>query len=1142
MTRLKKRCNRSGRVLGRIVLALALMLQPGALTYGQSPDEATQASTLSPGKAPSAGSIKESQFLRQTLSLQLKNIPIEKALHEIASRAGLALGWSKTTAPLSGNVTLNLKDVTVEEALAKVLEGQGVYAKLSNDGQTILIVAVNKPVLQDKSDVQKVGTIIGRVIDSVSKTGIEGATITVQDIKISVTSNDKGEFVIRNLPVGSHTISVRLVGYKTAVTKVDVESGGTARITVYISASSTMLSEVVTTASGVQRRLEVGNDITVLNVDSIIQNAPITSITDLLETRVPGLTVQRSSGSPGDPAKIRIRGEGSITRSSEPIVIVDGIRVTSDESLNKGVQRGSGVGGDKNFSAPSAIDQIDPNSIETIEVQKGPSASALYGSDAANGVIVITTKRGKKGTRSLSGRVTRGVTTLPGSFSKNYFIFGRGFDGYNDQFPYGCRYPICAHSIIDSVVPYQAFDDPLFNVFDKGKESGITVTASGGIDAFSYSITGSSSTTTGYLRLPEVEVRRWNYFNTDPIPEWSIKPEMYKSSSISSNFTFNPNSNINIVLGQTLSRSVQSKSGVSNNAIASLSKQYIDTARIFVQGSIISNPFLKARSETMSFRPTFGISYQVASWLPVIINGGLDFSDRNNESLEPRSRLPTPADTNGRWDRSTALNLRQSFSVGLGAGGVRIPVGGGRVIRMLSGINVNRSSSSNQSMRADSLSPGLGIADRFTSGTQRRTSQLVAGWYIEPKIDFQSRFFLVPGFRFDGSNTSGSRAGLSGFPRLSFSWLASDEPFWPFKSMVEMFRLRMALGFAGRLPSAGEHLRLFKEETFNYFNPPEMILGLTSIGNTKLVPERTREVELGFDADFWANRIKWSVTYSRGLTSDALVTFMLAPSVLGGVNQPVNIGNVRKENLEFTADIQVFDSRRVGWNIQSSFSQHRNVLTGIKDGIYAPYNKELGVKFAQGYPVNAIWYVPALSYYDVNGNGVIDNRSEIRYADTLVYAGVPYPRYELNLSSSVSVLEGRVNVSAAMKYSDGVLRQRGGAGGADLMRYFGCAYCDSSHVDAIGLAEMATQIGGAGRAVQVLDILSFNYLTVRYSLPQELLRALKVSRSSVSLQGSNLGMKSNYKGKDPRVGDDYGIDSGQLPLPREWKLVVSLGM
>ena len=312
----------------------------------------------------------------------------------------------------------------------------------------------------------------------------------------------------------------------------------------------TVLSGVVTTATGLQRKVEVGNDITSLNVDSIMQVAPVSSVTDLLETRVPGLTVLHSSGDPGNPSRLRLRGIGSISGNNDPIVIVDGVRVYSSQSDSRNNNLAPSKasteqicdGGNEAelqgitaFAAPSPIDQIDPNSIETIEVFKGPSASALYGSDAANGVIVITTKHGRAGPTHWSLTLGQGVNWIPGSWPTNYFRFGANVSGAGPL----CNWydPTCAG--IDSVRTYQALNDPENTVLSHGSNQTASLTISGGVPALQYSVSGSGTTDMGNLKLP-LSTQRLYESVYGPIPGWMVRPDNYTTWGVNGTVTAHP--------------------------------------------------------------------------------------------------------------------------------------------------------------------------------------------------------------------------------------------------------------------------------------------------------------------------------------------------------------------------------------------------------------------------------------------------------------------------------------------------------------------------------------------------------------------------------------------------------------------------
>ncbi len=1069
------------------------------------------------------------------VTIDVDDMEIKDVLSKIVRQAGLALSWSNAKVPLTGNVTVKLKDVPVGTALAIVLKDQNAEAQMSATGRTVLVVKTDAKKSDGRQ--QEVGSISGRVVDSATGVGIPGATVTIEGTKIAVTTDAKGGFAIGDVAVGTRAIAVKVVGYRAAGTTMEVKRGTNSGVVIAMSVSSAMLSEVITTASGKQRRMEVGNDITVINVDSVMQTAPISSVTDLLDNRVPGLTIDRSSGSPGDPAKIRIRGEGSITRSSEPVIIVDGIRINSDERLNRDIV---GVGGDPlnqsrapiagKYFTPSLLDQIDPNSIETIEVQKGPAASALYGADAANGVIIITTKRGGIGATKWQLRFSQGISYVPGEYANNYAYFGHGVIGYDERNDQACSYPCKRIVYLDSVVAFQALNDSRYSPISRGNDSRISTTVSGGRNTFGYSITGSTSSTLGYLRLPQIEIQRFALFHDRPLPGWAKKPEQYTDWQMNTSFTLNPTDKTYVAITQSMSGSKQTKSSLTNNAISELRIANIDTSQLGPEGIFQGTPFVRAQSRSVSSRTTGNMNWQATSWLPLTGTMGLDAVNRNDQRALPRGYwLAGSSDSLGYFNSGSGSYTTQSLSLGVGAGGIRLPIRGAKALRLLSGVSVTKTSNAIQTASADSLSIGSYSPSRIDGGAQQLDSRIVAGWYVEPRLDVQSRFFVVPGIRFDGSNAAGSKGGLSSFPRLSFSWIASEESFWPLKDAVDLFRVRMALGYAGRLPSSGDHLRLLAYSGSQINGNPADLLSIRSIGNTRLVPERTKEAEVGFDTEFWKNRINFGVTYSYGMTFDAIVPLVVAPSVLGSeISQPYNIGNVQKRSIEMSLQAQIIEGRKFGWNVATQFGKSSNEITSLGGSDIVCCTTNGGV-YKAGYPIDAAWYTPVLRYADVNGNGVLDNIGEVQLADSAVFVGTSSPDFELSASSSMAAFNGRVNVYATFKYSNGLLRRS-----VRTSALAGCVYCASDHPGIMSLTEQAAFLNINPTIPQVVDVLTFSTMSINYNVPGSLLKRFGVTQTSIAIQGNNLGEKTNHRGKDP--------NEGFTPLPRSWRCSIQLGL
>src|SRR5688572_16184971 len=249
------------------------------------------------------------------------------------------------------------------------------------------LAAAPRPVVA-----QATGTIEGTVVAAGNRRPISSVQITVvgTGARVGAVTNADGMFRILNVAVGPRVVRARLLGYNPVQQSVDVTAEGTTRVSMEMTQSAVELNAIVTTGTGgsqVEAR-KLGSTVATIEPPA---NAPISSFSDLLGGREAGVQVLPSSGTTGEGARIRIRGNASLSQSNEPIVYVDGIRIDNGGGFGNGFV-GTGGGG-----RPSRLDDIDPSSIEKIEVLKGAAAATLYGTEASNGVLLITTKKGKIG-------------------------------------------------------------------------------------------------------------------------------------------------------------------------------------------------------------------------------------------------------------------------------------------------------------------------------------------------------------------------------------------------------------------------------------------------------------------------------------------------------------------------------------------------------------------------------------------------------------------------------------------------------------------------------------------------------------------------------------------------------------------------
>ena len=1148
-----------GSTLAAVAAAAALLGVPftSAAAGGQ-----VDYTVFTPSPLPAS---QPTQGAASLVSLSVTDSTLEYAIREVARQAHLRVGYHSGQAILHKRVSVHVVKMEAMEALAVILKGSGLAAKLTPDGEAVLIGPRSESTERGKSQ-GMLGVVVGRVTDSTTGAALSGAQVRVEGTKLATLSSDSGRFTLNNVPPGDQVLLVRLFGYRPATHTVTVVDGERTTVRIAMASVPTVLSGVVTTATGLQRKVEVGNDITTLNVDSIMQVAPITSMTDLLETRVPGLTVLHTSGDPGSPSRIRLRGAGSITGNNDPIVVVDGARVYASQSdgRNTNLAAGSGNTGlttfqqGEGYAAPSPLDQIDPGSIETIEVFKGPSASALYGSDAASGVIVVTTKHGRAGPTHWSTDLGAGMNYEPGNWPVNYYRFGASiFDRQN---------PICAWNDLscttDSVVPFQALNDPNYTVFSHGHNQTASLTVSGGVPTLQYSLTGSAAGNVGLLKLPGLEQRRYAMFY-GPVPGWLVRPDNYQTWGMSGQLTAQPSTTARVTLTSSLFNSAQQTSSL-QGGILQLEGEYVFPDTV-VSTPLLQNELQRATAKTLTSTNALTVTWQPYAWLPLSATGGLNTIQRTDETLIPYGvnnqnfgNLTNlePQDTTGQYGLGRGTSQDKTLTVGTA---IRT-----RAVTFAVGANLANESTADVTAFTNQLAPGVTEPTSFpTTGdnvfstfSQATTAWSTYGWYVEPRLNLSSKFFVAPGFRLDGGSASGANAGLTGFPKIDLSYIAVDQSH-P-RGILTLFRPRLAFGYAGTQPGPTERLRLLNIGGVNTVDPLNdstivPVLQVSTLGNTQLRPERSSEVEGGFDAELWHGRASLTYTQYNKTRHDAIISIPVATSVIDAQQFFKNIGVVRNTGTELTATATVLQSRALSWTVGGNVSNNNNLVVRLNPGVSTIVIGD-GTRVEAGYPLFGRWALPIVSFADVNHNGIIEP-NEVRYGDSAVFVGQEEPKYQVNFNTGVTLLNGRLSATATFTYQNGLTQFNAGALSSQMFALLPNTPGTSLATQAAVIAASGTNIGLQNQEnhsssiglIQTVNTFRFNDLSINYAIPPALSTWFRVPRMTIALQGSNLGLHTNYRGKDPNVnafstalGGDQTADFGQIPQPRTWWLKVSL--
>jgi TonB-dependent SusC/RagA subfamily outer membrane receptor len=470
------------------------------------------------------------------------------------------------------------------------------------------------------------GTITGVATEQGTGRPIPRARVTVVGTQIAVPTRDDGSYTINQVKSGPVEVRVLALGHAPQKLAVTVPAGGTARLDFNLVAVAVQLDQVVTTATGEQRKVEVGNDIPRINAVKQVEEHPVTNITDLLNAKAPGVEVLAGTMT-GTGQRIRIRGTNSISLNNSPIVIIDGIRMESATGSSS-----IGIGG----STPSRLSDIDPNQIQDVEVIKGPSASTLYGTDAAAGVIVITTKRGRVGKAKWNTFVQRGILSDGNNYPTAYTLFGHSPTGaLRSTVSNNCTLSnVSAGTCIpDSLATFNLFEDPETTPLANSYQEEYGADVSGGSEALRYFLSGSYSGEQGVYKVPKFDIERLLAQNGS-IPGEQLRPNALTRATFRANLNLQLNPLADIAVSSVFISSAQRLPQTENNTTGLTSSAYrgpgyvtngLHGYRAFTPGDMFQE---SVGQDINRFIGSVSPNWRPLSWLTARGNFGIDFTNR----------------------------------------------------------------------------------------------------------------------------------------------------------------------------------------------------------------------------------------------------------------------------------------------------------------------------------------------------------------------------------------------------------------------------------------------------------------------------------------------------------------------------------
>ncbi|NIR47554.1 SusC/RagA family TonB-linked outer membrane protein [candidate division KSB1 bacterium] len=809
-------------------------------------------------------------------------------------------------------------------------------------------------------------TIQGTVTDRKGE-ALPGANVLVVGTTLGTATGIDGSYsLLLPDPEGETVIEARFIGYQS-VQKSVTQNTGTVELNFELQIDALQFDEVVVTGTSVATsKKQLGNAISTVSVKEI-EKSGANAIDRALSGKFAGVLVQQNSGNPAGGVSIRLRGPSTVRGSADPLYVVDGVIVDNSSPIL--IDLGGG--------ATNRLVDLNPNDIERIEIVKGASAAALYGSRANNGVVQIFTKRGQQGKPRITYTSRISTYDVRKTLDVNMAMNDQGQFIDNDGDP------------LDG----QRFDWQDF-IFRRAIGSEQYFSVSGGASNTRYFASASYLTDEGVVdqtlfrrysgraRVEQV-LTDWanlsigaNYIfdESDDVPQGGLTSN-YGSLT---GFIFGPN---------TFDPRPDPQSGqYPNQGILANPVEVIDRYEF---GQEVSRTLGDAQ---LTLTPAKGLSIEYIL--------GLDSYEQTAKAFIPKG-TSAPGLANGFSRKSVRDFLQVNNDINIR---YQNSVSDNLQSTSLLGATLQFERAETFSAQATQLSP---VSEIVPSGANQvigefRSEQTIYGIFGQQTFGFKDRLFLTGAIRFDASSSFGEDDRWQFYPKGSISYLISDEDFWrdgAFGNLFPSFKLRGSIGASGGLTAIGPFDR------FTNFNPVSYdgnsgLLPSAQLGAIDVKPERQREIEVGADFSLFSNRLGFEVTYYDQHTTDLLL-FRSVSFSTGFSSRLQNVGEMDNKGLELLIRAIPLDRPNFRWTSAFTFATNNNEVNGIEEGrLILPASFGL-VAAINGEPLG-VFFGDAFER-DANGNIVLDENGLPVETPEREIVGDPNPDFTASFINSVDI-------------------------------------------------------------------------------------------------------------------------------------------
>lgn len=875
---------------------------------------------------------------------------------------------------------------------------------------------------------QATGQISGTVL-SLEGAPLSGASVSADGS--GALTDTEGRYVIQGVRPGSYTVRASLIGYGQATTQVAVVAGQAATANFRLTPSAVELEGVVAVGYGTARSEDVTGAVAMVQAESL-QDLPVPGATQALAAQIPGVTVQTMTGAPGAGANIKIRGVSAIGAGGSPLYVIDGFPISPESAQNE-----------NSFNMRNPLNDIPINDIESITVLKDASAAAIYGSRAANGVVIITTKKGTAGQgvqvdmSAYTGIQTADMGRFPELANATEFatFMNRRWRQLNPGRP------------LSEMADDQPFDwrDPAS--FGEGTNWFKEVMQTAPTHEFNMSISGGTGAIRSYFS--------GGYYNQTGI----LLNSGYQRYSARANLEASLTDRLTLGFNLAPSYSIRNVAEEGGNArgggfgatqhVWPVDPPHDENGNLqplvwgWVSGKTEPNPIVVLNEQvndrrTLRALASTYINYEILDGVQLRTTGNVDWADNDVETFSPSTiwGASGPSIPSGGFNTGTYLSLLNENTVTIDR-----EINDANRVQLLGGFTVQQETNTGANFNGQRFPDDdirtLNAAETITGNTSE-SQWSMASVLGRMNYTLLDRYALTATIRTDGSSRFGNDNRWGTFPSAAFAWTFSQEPFMRDVNFVDDAKLRISAGLTGN-NQIGNYPSLGIVNRSDYIFNGNVAAGrvLSTLQNPDLGWERSQEINLGLDATLFGGRVGLVADVYQRQTDDLLLSLEL-PVASGFGSVVANQGSIENRGFELGLNTRNIDNDRFGWDTNFNFSINRNEALdlGASDTLRTGTSMEganthltvVGgpVGLFYGYRILGVYTAAEIAdpnvakfagavesdpkFKDVNGDGII------RQTEDFEVIGTPYPDFTWGLTNTARYgpLDLRVTIDGAV--------------------------------------------------------------------------------------------------------------------------------